>query len=122
MPHPPQTIYVDSERRLHGSHSDFMYNINLRGKYDRFCVNQIIIPKSFYLVNSTNNTFILNEGGDDFIITLDEGDYGVRSLATNVKTKLEASGAFTYTLDIPAPLAFHNSYLLKTFQLFPTSY
>ncbi len=41
---------------------------------------------TFYNVNSHNNTFVLNEDGNEFTITIDHGNYNVNEIKTLLKT------------------------------------
>ena len=75
---------VDSSQALSGNASSFTYQMNIpKGVgFDRVVVLQAILPKSFYLVNSPNNTFTLQENGVNVTITIPEGNYNVKSFQT----------------------------------------
>ena len=44
-------FYIDSHSRVSGTHSNFSYNIDLKGnEYDYCVVLQASIPKSYWLI------------------------------------------------------------------------
>lgn len=76
---------IDSSKCVPGgTDGDFQYIINMpKDKdYNRVCLLQAEIPKSYWLVNAPNNIFILNENGVITPITLPEGNYNVISWIT----------------------------------------
>jgi hypothetical protein len=58
------------------------------------------IPISFYNVRSDNNTFILKEGIFEMTITIPEGNYTAKTLATTVEALLNSASYYanTYTM------------------------
>lgn len=64
-------------------------------------LKHVLIPYSFYNVNSTNNSMIINKLGDvqNRTITLTPGNYDINSFLVELKTQLDASAgpARTYT-------------------------
>ena len=75
-----QTIYVNSYyMRVSGSDSQFSINLNLpKGKkYNSISVSDIVIPKSYKLIDEKNNTLILIENNVEITITFDIGNYTV---------------------------------------------
>jgi len=74
---------------------DYVYKeINLVSLTDFICYNTI------YTVNNNNNTFTLTYLTTDYTITLTNGFYSPGTLATEIKTKMDASGStlvFTVT-------------------------
>lgn len=97
-------IYVDSTNRASGNSNQF--SINLTGKfqipnnYNSIVLVGASIPKSFYLVSSSNNTFTLIENGTSYTVTIPIGNYNFTSLASQLGASLtSASGsAVTYTV------------------------
>jgi hypothetical protein len=69
--------------------------------YDSVVVLDASIPKSNYVINSKNNSFVVTEEGIDRTITLEVGNYNRTSLKNVLKTLLNG----TYTYDI----TFNNS-------------
>jgi len=101
-------VYVNSRFRTSGSSSNFTYNIDLPKSigYDQFdsvCMMQASIPKSFYLINTGRNTFVLTEGATSVTITLPVGNYTRRSLAYVVRSQLntQSPNALTYDISVP---------------------
>jgi hypothetical protein len=87
------SVYIDSSKKVETStSSDFKYTINLpRGnKYSKVAVLQLEFPKSYYLIDSTNNVLVLYNAGSEFIgnVTLDIGTYTVTTLAAELQTKI----------------------------------
>ena len=102
---PPLTVHIDSNNRQSGSHSDFTYvlPISQNHPYDRVCIKNGAIPKTFYVINeSVNNTFILSEA-TDVTVTIDEGNYSIKSIAAQLTSKLTAAspGGWTYNVSYP---------------------
>lgn len=58
-----------------------------------FEIKEILIPHTYYNINSTNNQINIFKEGDSMnrLITLDIGNYTVTSLAVELKTKLDAT-------------------------------
>lgn len=73
-------------------------DIETTTNYDRIVLLGAVIPKSWYLVPSNNNTFTLNENGNLFTVTVTRGNYSLLSLATELQTALNNAGAWTYTV------------------------
>jgi len=59
-------VYLDSEERISGSASNFLYQINIPDglKVDTCCVLSMTIPRSYYLIRSGQNKAILILGGE----------------------------------------------------------
>lgn len=75
-----QTIYVNSYyMRVTGSDSQFSINLNLpkNKKYNSISVSDIVIPKSYKLIDEKNNTLTLIENNVEIVITFDIGNYTV---------------------------------------------
>jgi len=96
-------FYINSRRRSGGTDSDFHYVLDLPPKYsyDRVCVLQMMIPKSYYAIASGSNTFILEENGVQFTVTIDEGSYSRKSFQTRLQTLLNNAGNYTYSISYP---------------------
>lgn len=54
-------------------------------------------PKSYYLINNSNNTFVLTEDKTSYDIILTNGNYDVNTLKTELKTKLSGH---SYSYDV----------------------
>lgn len=106
------TIEVNSSQRTQGSIEDFIYNVvhqikyNQSGKKSYFMrIENVMIPKTFYDIDSTNNTFqVLEEDGlggyDTITITIPEGNYTITELLTQLEGDLDTNTLNTnaYTL------------------------
>lgn len=85
---------IDSAQRISGDHSEFTYSLDLHSvvDFDRVCVIQASIPKSYYLVDASNQTFVLVEDDQSASVTLAPGNYTRRTFASNLGAALtEAS-------------------------------
>jgi hypothetical protein len=98
-----QLYYVDSHQRLSGTHSDFSFYFDVTNEYDYAVVLQANIPKSYYIVDINENTFILNEINLSATITLPIGNYSRNSFKAQLQTSLNASSpnGWSYTVNIP---------------------
>lgn len=102
-------VYVNSANRLSAESStngDFYYSINLPQdkKVNRVCVTEALIPKSYYLVNTTNNSFTLTELGQDIDILFPVGDYILSAFAFTLQSLLNSNSpnGWTYTITNPS--------------------
>lgn len=70
-----------------------IYNLQRRSKVWR--------SNGYYIIDSTNNKIIFRESiGVDLTATITVGEYtSFSALATEIKTRMEAAGASTYTID-----------------------
>jgi hypothetical protein len=98
-------VYVNSANRSEGTSSDF--NIELSGQirgrnnYDSVSLLNLSMPKSYYLFNSNNNTFTVNENGNLTTITIPVGNYtfiGPLNILSDILTNLFSACAWTYTV------------------------
>lgn len=96
-----QTIVLHSEARDANTaiyapswKLDFSINAN------KCRIKQFLFPYSFYTVNDSNSTIVFNEGGSNITATLTSGTYNIDQLATEMKTRLDASSGLgrTYTV------------------------
>lgn len=98
-------VYVNSLNRLSGTVSDFTYNINLpvNRNFTKVVVLDALIPKSYYLIDSTDNTFTLVEGLDTATVTIPIGNYTFFSFQEVVSTQLTSASphGWTYTVSYP---------------------
>lgn len=86
-------------------------DIDWYGGIDRISVGDLAVPKSYYIVNSTNNTFEINEGGLPETITIPIGNYTtVASLCTAINNAIAITTATaTYTFSaVPNPVGTPN--------------
>jgi len=71
------------------------------------CVLDVSIPKSFYLIDTPNNTFTLIEGKESATVTITPGNYSIRNLMVEVATALNSASPnnFVYEVTYPVPTA-----------------
>lgn len=88
-------VYVDSGLRTSGSSSNFTIDlsnqVNNANNYDRIVMTSCSIPKSFYTIDTTNNTFTLTELGINYTVTLPIGNYSYSTVAVALKTALDSA-------------------------------
>lgn len=86
-------IYIDSSERLSGTSTNFTIDISdqlrVPNEYDRATLLSFACPKSYYLIDSHNDSFGVFESKIT-IITLPHGNYSFSSLASLLNTMLEA--------------------------------
>lgn len=97
-----QIFYINSRNRISGTDSKFYYylNIDLNEDFDRVVLLKASIPKSYYLISSNHNTFILDENGTQVDIILPEGNYNRISLKNVLQTCLNNASPNNWTYDI----------------------
>lgn len=100
------SVLVNSRNRSTGTNSKFTFKLprslaDSEGKYQYVCLLSASIPKSYYLVESGENTFTLRENATDYTVTIPPGNYTRKSLQSTLQTQLNAMGAWTYTVTIP---------------------
>ena len=79
-------FYINSRDRASGTDSDFTYHFEVPpdSKFDKVCVLQACIPKSYYLIKA-NETFTLTENLASVNISLPVGNYTRKSFASTKK-------------------------------------
>src|SRR3954470_22945414 len=100
-------FYVDSHQRISGTHSNFTYQLDYKNEdYDYCVVLQATIPKSYYLIQSGQNTFTLQEGGSAATITVPIGNYSRSSFQSQLQSLLNSLSPnhWTYAISIPNTL------------------
>lgn len=97
-------FYIDSDLRLSpetSTSSSFSYILYLPQDATHVSVMQATIPKSYYLVQSGNNTFTLKHGVTTYVITIPIGNYSMRKFKATLTSLLNAASAFVYTVTYP---------------------
>ena len=97
-------FYVDSHNKLSGTHSNFSYYLEYqKEEYDHAVVLQATIPKSYYLVQAGKNTFVLEENGNQVVISLPIGNYSRTSFRFQLQEQLNNNSpqGYTYVMSIP---------------------
>ncbi len=100
---------VDSgSSKAKGTTGNFQYELNIpRGHdFDRVCVLQAIIPKSYYLIRVPYNSFTLLEDGVYTDIAITPGNYNVKSWITIISSLLTSSSSqgWIYNMSFPNPI------------------
>jgi len=98
-----KVFYLNSRNRLDQNDTDSNFTMKLDlppgHDYNKVCLLDISIPKSYYLVES-GSTFILQELGVNTTITVSPGNYNRRNFATTITTLLNTASPnlWTYTI------------------------
>jgi len=99
-------FYLNSRSRLSGTDSNFIHKVEFpkNSDFDRICVLDISIPKSYYLVQSGTNTFTLEEDGKQATITITPANYNIRNLLVEIATRLNGASpnGWTYAVTYPS--------------------
>ena len=67
-----------------------------RGTWNYYCrAEKIIIPNTFYVINSTNNTLSVTEAGGSYTAVIGSGNYDFNSFAAALKAELEFESALS---------------------------
>jgi hypothetical protein len=94
-------FYINSADRVSGTTSDFQYQFQMPAdvKFDKVCVLQMYIPKSYYLV-VPNESFELQEEESFVTVLIPQGNYNRKSFALTLATQLNywSPNAYTYTV------------------------
>ncbi len=97
-------VYVNSGSRSSGSSNNFTIDLHSQiaspNPYDSVVLTSATIPKSFYLIDTTNNTFILEEKSVPTTITIATGNYNYTTLATALALALTTSSPNSYTYTV----------------------
>jgi len=103
--HDSLIYYVNSSNRLEGDDSDFTYQIQLppHSEFNYVSVLAASIPKSYYMIESGYNTFILQENQSQVNITLQPGNYNRKTLASVLASLLTSLSPNKWTYSITYP-------------------
>lgn len=122
------SVYITSAQRDFGTNEQFTYRL---GDFPIHCygfsLTEAEVPNSFYNVETLDNTFTLNEGGLDLLVTVTPGHYSTgASFAAAIKAALDSAStlpqvytvtysSITNTLTIsagaPFSLIFNDDYI-----------
>ena len=95
-----KSILINSKDRITGNSSKFQIQYNMRQFYkcDSFYITSVVIPSSFYVVNSNNNQLLINYTGGPSTITITPGNYSASELVSTIQTSLtNINSAWTIT-------------------------
>lgn len=76
-------------RYLEGSFSNSKSNVK---------ISYVSGFSEFYVITGLNDQIVFNEGSSNLIATISADNYNASSLATEIKTQLDATGSDTYTV------------------------
>jgi hypothetical protein len=97
-------FYINSRDRVSGTDSDFLFQFQMPPdvKFNKVCVLQASIPKSYYLIQA-NESFTLTEGLNSANIVIPVGNYTRKSFSSTVQGLLNNSSphGYTYTMTYP---------------------
>jgi len=95
-----QIFYIDSFDRTTGTPSDFTYTLqNIKtNNFNRICVLQAIIPKTWYNVYEPYNTFVVDENGVDTTITIPPAHYSFQEIAPEIAQLMNIALSWSYTI------------------------
>lgn len=103
--HRLKRIYIDSKYRSSGNSNQFTVSLpeSLEMSHSHlFCIDDICIPRSWYVVNNNNNYVYLlwSESGSIKLrrAAMSVGDYDGNTIATEVATALNTLGRGTFTV------------------------
>lgn len=97
-------FYIDSHNRSSGTHSNFTIPLVYESSdFDHCVVLQASIPKSYYLIQSGRNTFVLDENGSQVTISMPIGNYSRSSFGYQLQYQLNQNSpsGYTYVMTIP---------------------
>jgi len=99
-----QLIYLDSEERISGSASNFLYEINIPDgvKVDTCCVLSMTIPRSYYLIRPGQNRAAVIIDGIEYPFEIPPGNYNADNFSETLLAILNqaAAAAFTITFSL----------------------
>lgn len=100
-----QIFYVSSRDRISGTTSNFLYNFQIpsESNYDSIVVLAASIPKSYYLISSSNDEFILTEDNIAVNIHIPSGNYTLTSFKAMMIKALNDASPHNYTYNITFP-------------------
>lgn len=95
-------FYINSRDRYTGTNNDFYINIPVdpNEKFNKVVVLQASIPKTYYVIN-TSDSFTLDENGTEYTISIQAGNYNVKTFGNAIQSALNNAGTYTYTVTRP---------------------
>eukprot|EP00732_Lithocolla_globosa_P000104 Lithocolla_globosa_v1_NODE_19_length_9697_cov_21.310620.p5 type:complete len:270 gc:universal NODE_19_length_9697_cov_21.310620:1082-1891(+) len=99
-----QIVYVDSVNKINANdaHTDFSVRLDIDNdqEFDKVSLLDCTIPKSNYTINSTNNTFTVEENSIQRTVTIPIGNYSRKSFKNVLQSELgtPASGYSNYVV------------------------
>jgi hypothetical protein len=103
-------VDVNSSNRISGTNDGvFTYGINIPqdgSRFNRVCVTDVTLPKTYYMIQANYNTFLLTELGVSTTITIPPGNYNYLAFSAVVQALLIAGSVtlgnnWTYAMTYP---------------------
>lgn len=95
-------VLIDSRQRNHDSYEINDYCVDLEEEYDNILfinMKQINLPNSDYIINSSNNKITIEESiNTPFDVVIQEGNYNISELLTEIENTLNTTLDSTYTV------------------------
>lgn len=95
-------VYVNSDERLSGSHTNFHYKISLPPgiKYTHCALTSFVCPGSFYSVSERNNSITLEENSVQRVVSVEVGNYDIKSFRAVLQNALNTGqhAGYSYTI------------------------
>lgn len=102
-----QVFYINSATKVSGTDTNFSFKLSLpsNNRFDKVCLLQLSIPKSFYNFPVGENTFTLTELGVGYTVNIPYGNYNVINLCSKLSQLLTSSSGngWVYTVSYPSP-------------------
>lgn len=100
-------FYINSANRESGTDSDFAFKLNIdqNSRFNKCVILQALIPKSYYLIQSGQNTFTIQHDASTYTITIPEGNYSRSTFQSQLTTQLNAASSFVYSISYPSSTA-----------------
>lgn len=94
--------YINSEKRTSGTSSRFSYALDIpdQSSFNRCCVLQMIIPRSYYLVRVNQNMVTLRIDSTDYLISVPLGNYSATSFTSVLLTLLNAVSSNVFSMSL----------------------
>lgn len=111
---------IDSKDRTSGTNSNFHINVKLKkdNSYNMISLVHAGVPKSYYNIDSQNNTFTLTENGSSTTVTLTPGDYTSSTFPAHLEYQLDAA---SLVIDASNPWTYSATFDSTTHKLTITS-
>lgn len=113
-----QIVYMSSVNRKSGTSSNFLYSFNIENdkNYDHIAVLQASIPKSYYLINTNNDQWVLTENLNSVNISIPNGNYTLTAWKNTLISLLNSNSphGWTYSVSFPTATTTNTGHLLFT--------
>ena len=89
-------IFIDSRQRAYGNSNKFRYQFQNEIKVTEYMsLNLLVMPRSNYLINSTNNTFTITFSNNQVVnVVLLQQNYAPSDLVNQINTVVNKANNF----------------------------